>query len=232
MDYLASLDSSRDLQPICAKKFINRLHLVLQISKIPSQKKFAFELNTALFDSGLGCWVCVWLLFGYHRLTRMMIGNASWGPGGAGLPIRTVIWQHSGAIFPSFGSPLGLWYGTTPGKPTWGFQWCRPLKVRYATCSSSLSQLFASWWLYPKPDFCLVCADTCTLVACSVCVEAMHRVEYETWHGAGTFPCRAAAPRKLRRACYRDGIWAPKDGANVDLVLKKLRELGGVRTTN
>ena len=31
MDYLASLDSSRDLQPICAKSFINRLHLVLQI---------------------------------------------------------------------------------------------------------------------------------------------------------------------------------------------------------
>ena len=29
MDYVGSLDSSRDLQPIHAKKFINRLHLVL-----------------------------------------------------------------------------------------------------------------------------------------------------------------------------------------------------------
>ena len=28
MDYVGSLDSSRDLQPIHAKKFINRLHLV------------------------------------------------------------------------------------------------------------------------------------------------------------------------------------------------------------
>ena len=35
------LDSSRDLQPIHAKSFVNRLHLVLQISKIFSQN-FAF----------------------------------------------------------------------------------------------------------------------------------------------------------------------------------------------
>ena len=28
---------SRDLQPIYAKSFVNRLHLVLQITKIPSQ---------------------------------------------------------------------------------------------------------------------------------------------------------------------------------------------------
>ena len=29
MDYVGSLDSSRDLQPIHAKSFVNRLHLVL-----------------------------------------------------------------------------------------------------------------------------------------------------------------------------------------------------------
>jgi len=34
-------DSSRDLQPIHTKSFVNRLHLVLQISKISSQN-FAF----------------------------------------------------------------------------------------------------------------------------------------------------------------------------------------------
>ena len=34
MDYVGSLDSSRDLQPIHAKSFINRLHLLRQISKI------------------------------------------------------------------------------------------------------------------------------------------------------------------------------------------------------
>ena len=47
MDFVGSLDSSRDLQPICAKSFINRLHLVLQISKIPSQNLFAKHLNMA-----------------------------------------------------------------------------------------------------------------------------------------------------------------------------------------
>ena len=30
------------------QKVVNRLHLVLQISKIPTQKFFALELNTAL----------------------------------------------------------------------------------------------------------------------------------------------------------------------------------------
>ena len=44
---LASLDSSHDLQHICAKSFVNRLHLLLQISKIPSEIFFATELNTA-----------------------------------------------------------------------------------------------------------------------------------------------------------------------------------------
>ena len=46
-DHEAKGDSSRDLQPICVKSFVNRLHLVLQISKILSQKKFAFQLNRA-----------------------------------------------------------------------------------------------------------------------------------------------------------------------------------------
>jgi len=41
MDYIGSLESSRDLQPIHEKSFVNRLHLVLQINKIPSQN-FAF----------------------------------------------------------------------------------------------------------------------------------------------------------------------------------------------
>ena len=49
MDYLASLDSSRDLQLICAKNFINRLHLVLQINKIPTQKILRGELSNFAF---------------------------------------------------------------------------------------------------------------------------------------------------------------------------------------
>ena len=47
MDELVSLDSSRDLQLICAKKFVNRLHLVLQINKILTQNFLGVELNTA-----------------------------------------------------------------------------------------------------------------------------------------------------------------------------------------
>ena len=35
MDQVGLLESSRDLQLIHAKSFVNRLHLVLQISKIP-----------------------------------------------------------------------------------------------------------------------------------------------------------------------------------------------------
>ena len=31
MDYVGSLDSSRDLQPIHIKNFVNRLHLVLHV---------------------------------------------------------------------------------------------------------------------------------------------------------------------------------------------------------
>ena len=41
IDWVGSLDSSRDLQPIYAKSFVNRLHLVLQINEIPLQI-FAF----------------------------------------------------------------------------------------------------------------------------------------------------------------------------------------------
>ena len=38
IDQLGSLDSSRDLQPICAKSFVNIFYLVLQNSKVPFQK--------------------------------------------------------------------------------------------------------------------------------------------------------------------------------------------------
>ena len=52
MNQLASLDLSRDLQPNHAKSFVNRLYLVLQIGKIPTQIFFCVyrlrELNRAL----------------------------------------------------------------------------------------------------------------------------------------------------------------------------------------
>ncbi|KAL6861671.1 hypothetical protein ACP4OV_017371 [Aristida adscensionis] len=76
--------------------------------------------------------------------------------------------------------------------------------------------------------------DTCSLVSCTVCVEALHRFKYETAADAAgrKFPCRAAAPRRLRRVCRREGIWRPRTGAPVSGVLAKIVELGGVPTTN
>ena len=41
MDEVGSLDSSRDLQPIRAKKIVNRFYLILQISKISFPKFLA-----------------------------------------------------------------------------------------------------------------------------------------------------------------------------------------------
>lgn len=82
------------------------------------------------------------------------------------------------------------------------------------------------------------------LVAATVCVEAQHRRMFEAKHGPETFHCRAAAPRKLRQACFREKvwnpfthkhqrIWAPKSGVwSVERVLQMMNRLGGARTTN
>ncbi|KAF0889837.1 hypothetical protein E2562_033227 [Oryza meyeriana var. granulata] len=75
-------------------------------------------------------------------------------------------------------------------------------------------------------------AGTCALVSTTKCVQVQHRWEYEALHGTSTFPCNAAAPRKLRRACLRKKIWRPTKGADVGDVLNMIQEQGGVRTTN
>ena len=64
MNKVGLLDSSRDLQPICAKSFINRLHLVLQINKILTQNFLRVELNTALFPLKLCCQITTLQLLG------------------------------------------------------------------------------------------------------------------------------------------------------------------------
>lgn len=73
-------------------------------------------------------------------------------------------------------------------------------------------------------------ADTCALVACTVCVEAVHRLDHQL-HGEGTFQHRARLPYKLLAECLRDGIWMPDEGANVGAVLTKIQHMGGVPTT-
>lgn len=58
-----------------------------------------------------------------------------------------------------------------------------------------------------------------------------HRREYETYYGVGTFPCQAAAPRKLRSLCRREKIWT-RSGAYVGDVLGMIKHMGGIKTTN
>ncbi|BAF28961.1 uncharacterized protein [Oryza sativa Japonica Group] len=74
--------------------------------------------------------------------------------------------------------------------------------------------------------------DTCAIVSSTKCVEVQHRREYETMHGTGSFPCNAAAPRKLRRACFCQKVWKPKEGARVGDVIDMIQRLGGARTTS
>ncbi|KAL6589840.1 hypothetical protein ACP70R_050199 [Stipagrostis hirtigluma subsp. patula] len=67
--------------------------------------------------------------------------------------------------------------------------------------------------------------DTCALVACTVAVEAMHRLVY----GEGrAFRWKAAVPEHLLGACKRNNIWRPGTGAPVEEVLDKIRQLSGV----
>ncbi|KAL6606460.1 hypothetical protein ACP70R_042113 [Stipagrostis hirtigluma subsp. patula] len=88
-------------------------------------------------------------------------------------------------------------------------------------------------------------AGTCSLVACTVAVEATHRLVYEGRHGKGTFRWRAADPHKqLLEDCSRTNrsictpgegacvhcknktIYTPGEGAYVHDVLKLIREKG------
>lgn len=80
------------------------------------------------------------------------------------------------------------------------------------------------------------------IVSSTVCLEAQHRIAYENIHGLGTFACRAAAPRKLRRLCSREyywyepekkmeAVWDPKEGTRyVGKVLDILKRMGGAPT--
>jgi len=56
-----------------------------------------------------------------------------------------------------------------------------------------------------------------------VCVEAVHRFEHSKLHGETEALCY-----QLISACFRDGIWTPGKGANVDKVLTKIQKMGGV----
>ena len=74
-------------------------------------------------------------------------------------------------------------------------------------------------------------AATCVIVACAVCLEAKHRLEYEKVHGEGTFPHWVLDYDLLIEACRRDRIWIPGKGANVGKVLDKIEQTAGVPVT-
>ncbi|EAZ39232.1 uncharacterized protein [Oryza sativa Japonica Group] len=107
----------------------------------------------------------------------------------------------------------------------------------YTVVSSVVRNFSAdfSWWSIMGNPMKQTIPNTCTILACAVCIEALHRLEWERLHGPGTFLCRAAAPRKLRRACIRDDILHPEEGVEskkMVLLLKKIKGMGGIRTTN
>uniref|UniRef100_A0A0D9VIB2 Uncharacterized protein n=1 Tax=Leersia perrieri TaxID=77586 RepID=A0A0D9VIB2_9ORYZ len=74
--------------------------------------------------------------------------------------------------------------------------------------------------------------DSCALVACTVCTEAQHRLEFARLHGAWSFVFKAACPRKLRNCCQFYKFWNRKKGAYIELVLIMIQKKGGVQTTN
>ncbi|KAL6658804.1 hypothetical protein ACP70R_002844 [Stipagrostis hirtigluma subsp. patula] len=89
-----------------------------------------------------------------------------------------------------------------------------------------------SWEAYLGRPMEQTVPGTCALVACTVCVEAVHRLEHtKHHHGEGTFPCKARAPYKLLIACLRDRTWTPGEGAYVGAVLDKMQQLGGAPAT-
>lgn len=72
-------------------------------------------------------------------------------------------------------------------------------------------------------------------MASTMAMEGKHRMVYESFHGAGTFPddCKAAEgwADTLLTKCKSQGMWKAGEGAVMGDVLKKIHDLGGVRTS-
>lgn len=74
-------------------------------------------------------------------------------------------------------------------------------------------------------------------MASTMAIEGKHKQVYESFHGAGKFPDDWKAAEgwydKLLNACKREGSWkeGEEEGAVMDDVLKKTKNLGGVLTT-
>jgi hypothetical protein len=64
-----------------------------------------------------------------------------------------------------------------------------------------------------------------------MCVEAQHRLAFETLHGIGSFSLKAKRPKGVKKKCINKKVWSPADGAFVEDVLKVVAKGRGVETT-
>uniref|UniRef100_A0A0E0KLE8 Uncharacterized protein n=1 Tax=Oryza punctata TaxID=4537 RepID=A0A0E0KLE8_ORYPU len=71
----------------------------------------------------------------------------------------------------------------------------------------------------------------CSIAASVMCVEAQHRLAFETIHGIGSFPLKAKRLKAVKKKCMNTKVWSPADGAMVEDVLKVLAKGRGVETT-
>ncbi|XP_062182190.1 uncharacterized protein LOC133886533 [Phragmites australis] len=74
--------------------------------------------------------------------------------------------------------------------------------------------------------------SSCTISACTMCIEAQHRLAFERINGKGSFQCKAMAPGKLKKVCYKRDVWDSESGAKAGDVLHVIFEMGGVLTTD
>jgi len=72
--------------------------------------------------------------------------------------------------------------------------------------------------------------SSCTISACTMCIEAQHRLAFERLNGRGSFTFKAKVPAEPKKTCYRTGVWNREDGAHVEEVLLVIAAKGGVLT--
>ncbi|XP_072147472.1 uncharacterized protein [Setaria viridis] len=77
---------------------------------------------------------------------------------------------------------------------------------------------------------CFYVSGSCSIAACTMCIEAQHRLAFERVNGSGSFTFKAKVPSELKKACYKGGIWSSEDEAHIHEVLNAIARKGGVLT--
>uniref|UniRef100_A0A0D3FR82 Uncharacterized protein n=1 Tax=Oryza barthii TaxID=65489 RepID=A0A0D3FR82_9ORYZ len=86
-----------------------------------------------------------------------------------------------------------------------------------------------SWWMAMGSPFIQI-DGICSIAASVMCVEAQHRLAFETLHGIGSFSLKAKRPKGVKKKCINKKVWSPADGAFVEDVLKVVAKGRGVET--